>query len=82
MLLYFHPGSLRESSILFSLHPSAVNLIPLPQISAFTLQQDVPPLQPLSVRALHPPPLSVSFQGIGVHPLLPSAMHAYDPMLW
>ena len=54
--------------------------LPLPQFSALTLQQGVHPLQPLSVCA--PTPLSVSLQGIGVTPLLPSSMHGYPPLLW
>ena len=55
---------------------------PLPQLSALPLQRYVPPLQPLAVHAPPPPPLSVSLQGIGVTPLLPSAVHAYARLLW
>ena len=55
---------------------------PLPQLSALPLQRGVPPLQPLSMRALPRPQLSVFLQGIGVPPLLPSAVRAYDPLLW
>ena len=40
----------------------------------------MPPLQPLTMR--DPPPLSVSLQGLGVPPLLPSAARSYAPMLW
>ena len=39
------------------LQPSAVNSPPLPQILAFSLQRDVPPLQPLFTCA---PPLPLS----------------------
>ena len=52
---------------------------PLPQLSALPLQQDVPPLQPLSVCA--PNPLYVLLQGLGVLPILTSAVRAYDPLL-
>ena len=68
------------------LQPSAVNPLPLPQILDFLLQQDVPPFQPLSVCA-PPPPLSVSLQGRGKLPLLPSTVRNYvtlisDLILW
>ena len=53
---------------------------PLPHLSALSRQQGVRPLQPLYVR--DPPPLSVSLQWIGVPPLLPSAVHAYAPLVW
>ena len=55
---------------------------PLPQLSALPLQQGIPPLQPLSVCAPPPPPLSVSLQGLGIPPILPSAVRAYAPLLW
>ena len=54
----------------------------LPQISALPIQRGVPTLQPLSVRATPPPPLYVSLQGICVLPLIPSAMRAYDTLIW
>ena len=63
-----------------TLQPSAVNPHPLPQILAFPLQRDVPPLHPLSVCA-PPPPLSVSLQGRGEPPLLPLTLRAYVPLL-
>ena len=62
------------------LQPSAVNPPPLPQILVFPLQQEVPPLQPLSECDI-PPTLSILFQGRGEHPLLPSTVHAYVPLL-
>ena len=63
------------------LKPSAVNSPPLPQILAFPLQLDVPPLQPLSAcDSSHM--LSVSLQGRGVPPLLPSAVRAYATLIW
>ena len=62
------------------LQPSAVNSPPLPQILAFPLQRDVPPLQPLTTCA-PPPPLSVSLQGRGEAPLLPSTLSTYVPLL-
>ena len=55
---------------------------PFPQLSAFPLQQSVTTLHPLAVRDPPPPPLSVSLQGLGVHPLLPSAVRDYSPLLW
>ena len=62
------------------LQPSVVNPPPLPQILAFPLQRDMPPLQPLSTCA-PPPPISVSLQGRGKAPLLPSTLRAYVPLL-
>ena len=62
------------------LQPSAVNPPPLPQILSFPLQQYVSPIQPLSVCA-PPPTLSVSLQGRGKAPLLPSTLLAYVPLL-
>ena len=62
------------------LQRSVINPLPFPQILAFTLQQDVPPLKPLSACA-HPPPLSVLLQGQGEPPLLPSNVRAYVPLL-
>ena len=55
---------------------------PLPEISAFPIQRGVPPLQPIARYVSPPPPLSVLLQGIGVPSILPSAMRAYDPLLW
>ena len=78
MLLYFQPCSLSKPSLLFSLQPSAVNTPPPPQLLTFPLQQDVPPLQPLSVCA---PALSVLLQGRGKPPLLPPAVRSYVPLL-
>ena len=49
--------------------------------SAF-LKRGVPPLQPLAVCAPPHPLISVSLRGIEVHPLLPSSMRAYDPLIW
>ena len=57
-----------------------INPLPFPQLLAFTLQQDVPPLKPLSACA-HPPLLSVLIQGQGEPPLLPSNVRAYVPLL-
>ena len=54
---------------------------PLPQISALPLQRGVPPLQTLAVCAPTPPPISVSFQGLVVPPLLPSAVRDYAPLV-
>ena len=54
---------------------------PLPQLSALPLQRGVPTLQPLAMCAPPPPPLSVSLQGLGLPPLLPSAVRAYEPLL-
>ena len=62
------------------LQPSVVNSPPLPQILAFPIQLDVPPLQPLSVCDT-PPPLSLSLQSRGEAPLLPSTLRAYVPLL-
>ena len=52
---------------------------PLPRLSALPIQRGVTPLQPLAMRA--PPPPSVSLQGLGVPPHLPSALCTYGPML-
>ena len=54
----------------------------LPHILASPLQPGVIPLQPLAMRYTPPPPISVSLQGKGAPPLLPSALHAYAPLLW
>ena len=62
------------------LQPSVVNPPPLPHILAFPLQQDVPPLHPLSMCA-PPPPISVSLQGRGEAPLLTSTLRAYVTLL-
>ena len=62
------------------LQPSVINSPPLPQILAFPLQRDVPPLKPLSSCA-PPPPLPVYLQGRGEAPLLPSTLRAYVPLL-
>ena len=63
------------------LQPSAVNSPPIPQLLAFTLQQYVPPLQPLA--ACDPPPLlSVLLPGRGEPPLLTSTVHAYVPLIY
>ena len=78
-----------HAPLLSALHPqivepplqsSVVNPPPLPQILALPLQRDVPPLQPLSTCA-PPPPISVSIQGRGKSPLLPSNLRAYVPLL-
>ena len=61
--------------------PSA-DTAPLPQLSALPLQRGVTPLQPLAMCDPCPSPLSVSIQGIGVTPILPSAVRAYAPLLW
>ena len=62
------------------LQPSDVHPTSLPQLFAFSLQQDVPPLHHLSTCA--PPPLiSVSTQGRGEPPLLPSTVRAYVPLI-
>ena len=53
---------------------------PPPQLSALRIQQGMPPLQSIAMRA--PPPLSVSLQGLGVPPLLPSAVRAYATLIW
>ena len=55
---------------------------PLTQISALPLQLGVPPLNPLAVHDPPPPPLSVLLQGIGISPLLHSAVRAYAPLIW
>ena len=62
-------------------HPSA-EPVTLPHISSLPLQRSVPPLKTLAVCDPPPPPLSVSLQGLGVHPLLPSAVRTYDTLLW
>ena len=62
------------------IQPSAVNPPPLPQLLSVSLQQDVLPLQPLSVRD-PPPPLSVLLQGRGKPHLLPLTMRASVPLL-
>ena len=62
------------------LEPSVVNPPLLPQILAFTLQRDVPPLQPLSTCAPSPP-IPVSLQGRGESPLLTSTLRDYIPLL-
>ena len=62
------------------LQPSAINPPPLPQLSDFPLQRGVPNIQPLAMRG--PPLLFILLQGIGVPSLLPSAVRAYDPLLW
>ena len=54
----------------------------LPQLSALPIQQGVPPIQPLDVRPPPLHPLSVLLQGLGVTPLLDSAVCAYAPLLW
>ena len=54
---------------------------PLPHISAFPIQQGVPPLHTLAVHATPPPPLSVLIQVIGVPPRLTSAVHAHAPLI-
>ena len=65
------------------LQPLAMNTPPpLTQLSTLPLQQGVPPPHPLGMRAYPYPPLYVSLQGIGLPPLLPSAMLTYTPMLW
>ena len=58
------------------------NPAPLPHISALHLQLGVPHLQPLAVCAPPPPPLSISLQGLGVPPILPSAVRAYATLIW
>ena len=63
------------------LQPSDVHNPPLPQLLAFSIQRDMPPLQPLSTCA-YPPLLSVLPQGIGEPPLLPSDVCAYVPLLY
>ena len=55
---------------------------PIPILSDLPLQQGVPTLQPLAMRAPPPHKLFVSIQGLGVPPLLPSAVRAYAPLLW
>ena len=64
------------------LQPSVVNPPLLPQLLALPLQQDLPSLQPSAVCAHPPHLLSVSLQGLGVPPLIISAVRAYAPMLW
>ena len=54
----------------------------LPHISALPIQRGVPPLQPIAVCAPHPPPLSVSLQGIGIPPRITSAVRTYAHLLW
>ena len=54
----------------------------LPQNPALPLHQGVPNLQPLSVHAPPPPPLSILFKGIGVPSILHSDVRAHDPLLW
>ena len=63
------------------LQPSAVNPPPLPHTLAFPIRRDVPPLQPIYVCAPPDPSLSVSLQGRGKAPLLPSTLRAYVPLL-
>ena len=70
-----------------TLQPSEINSPPLPQLSALPLAVCTPipqlsslPLQQGVMRA-HPL-ISVLLQGLGVPPLLTSAMHAYAPLLW
>ena len=75
-LIALQPSAMRDAL----LQPSAINSPPLPQILAFPLQRDVPPLQPLSACA-PPPPISVSLQGRGEAPLLPSTLRDYVPLL-
>ena len=55
---------------------------PLPQLSALPLQRGMPLLQPLAVHDPPPPTLFISHQGLGVPPLLPSAVRAYAPLFW
>ena len=55
---------------------------PLPQLSTVPIQQGVNSLQPLSVYDTPPPPLSISLQGLGETPLIPSALRAYATLLW
>ena len=52
---------------------------PLPQLSALPLQRGLPHLQRLAMHSTLP--LSVLLQGIGIPPLLPSAVHPYSPLL-
>ena len=95
LFLSFQPCLFNEACLLFHapllsaffpqrveppLQPSAVNPPPLPQILAFPLQRDVPPLHPLFACS-NPPPLSVSLQRRGEAPLLPSTLRAYVPLL-
>ena len=85
------PSALQSRAPLFSallpqrvkppLQPSALHPPPLPQILAFSLQQDVPILQPLSTCAPSPP-LSVSPQGRGEPPCLPSTVCAYVHLIY
>ena len=59
---------------------SYISFTPLPLVLAFLFKQDVPLLQPLST--YDPlPPLSVSLQGGGEPPLLPSTVRTYVPLL-
>ena len=62
-------------------HPSD-EPAPLPQISAFTIQRGVPPLRLLAVHAPPPPLLYVLLLGIGLPPILTSAVRAYAPLIW
>ena len=54
---------------------------PLPNLSALSLQRDVPTLKPLDVRATLPL-LYISLQGLGVPHFIPSSVHAYATLLW
>ena len=63
------------------LQPSALHHPPLPKILAFSLQQDLPLLQPLSTCA-PPPPLSISPQGRGEPPCIPSTVCTYVPLIY
>ena len=60
-----------------SAHPA-----PLYHLSALSIQQGVPPLQPLAMCNPPPPKLPISLQGLGVSLLLLLAVRAYSPLLW
>ena len=63
------------------LQPSAVNHLPLSQRLAFTLQRDVPPIQPLSPCDPHTP-ISVLLQGRIKPPLLSLTVCAYVHIIY
>ena len=74
-------SALLPKQVKTTLHTSAVNPPPHHHLLDFTLQQDVPPLQPLSAFA-PPPTISVLLQGKGKPPIIPSTARTYVPLLY